>query len=318
MKYLSNAFEGSNHWWRYLFLFIASFLGGQTIGGIPLMAVMFYKIFESGNIIQPNPENLADLSVYGIDQNLGLFLMILPFLVSLIILFLLFKPFHRRNYKTLFSGVKTIRWKRFFIAAGLWTLLSVLYFAGDIYLNPQNFVNNFNAGPFLMLILISLSLIPFQASYEEVLFRGYLAQGFAVLTKNRIMVILIPSILFGLMHSLNPEVDTYGFWIVMPQYIFFGLLFGLITVMDDGIELAMGAHTANNVFMSIFITSKSSVLQTPALFIQQNVDALKELYVLIAMSIIFIIILGYLFKWNFSILSRKIEPLNRESEGSII
>jgi membrane protease YdiL (CAAX protease family) len=306
MNHLENAFEGHNNWWRYLVLFLISLFGGQTIGGIPLFVVMFYKIIQSGGTIQPNPENMADLTVYGIDQNLGLFLMLLPFLASLIILFLLFKPLHHRNYKSIFNGNSAIRWKRFFMSAIIWALLSAIYLIVDYSLNSEAYVNNFNTGPFIILCLISIALIPFQASYEEVMFRGYLAQGIGVWTRNRFMVILIPSILFGLMHSLNPEVDTYGFWIVMPQYIFFGLLFGLLSVMDDGIELAMGAHTANNVFMSIFITSKSSVLQTPALFIQQNIDPVKDLFVLMAMGTVFVAVLSFLFKWNYKCLSVKI------------
>jgi hypothetical protein len=306
MKHLSNAFEGHNHWWRYLVLFIASLIGGQTIGGIPLMIVMFYSIFASGGAIQPNPENMADLSVYGIGQNLGLFLMILPFLASLFILLLLFKPFHRRHYKTLFSGISKIRWNRFFTAAALWAAFSAVYYFTDYALNPENFTWNFEAGPFIILILISLSLIPFQASYEEVIFRGYLAQGFAVWTKNRILVILIPSVLFGLMHSLNPEVGAFGFWMMMPQYVFFGLVFGLLTVLDDGIELAMGAHTANNVFMSIFITNKVSVLQTPALLVQQTIDPIKELIALVSLGILFIIVLSFIYKWKYSVLKEKI------------
>ncbi len=314
MKHLSNAFEGHNQWWRYLILFIASLLGGQTIGGIPLMAVMFYKIFASGGDIQPNPENMADLSVYGIGQNLGLFLMILPFLASLIILLLLFKPFHRRHFKTLFSGLGKIRWYRFFTAAILWAVLSAVYYFTDYALNPENFTWNFQAGNFIVLVLISVSLIPFQASYEEVIFRGYLAQGFAVWTKNRILVVLIPSVLFGLMHSLNPEVGAFGFWIMMPQYIFFGLLFGILTVLDDGIELAMGAHTANNVFMSIFITNEVSVLQTPALMIQQTIEPVKELIALVTLGLLFFIILSFLYKWKYAILKEKI---NREDSHDV-
>jgi len=314
MKHLTNAFEGLNQWWRYLVLFLASFLGGQAIGGIPLFGVMIYKIFKSGGIIQPNPDNMSDLSVYGIDQNLGLILMILPFLFCLIILLLLFKPMHRRSYKVLISGVQKLRWSRFFVSGGIWALLLAIYLFADYSNNPSTYIWNFNIGPFILLCLISLIFIPFQASYEEFLFRGYIAQGFGIWTKNRILVILLPSVLFGLMHSFNPEVDAYGFLIVMPQYILFGLLFGLLTVLDDGIEMAMGAHSANNIFMSIFVTSKSSVLQTPAMFEQQNIDPVRELIVLMIVSFIFLAILSIIFKWNFRILTKKIEP---ENLGSI-
>lgn len=314
MNYFSNAFEGHNQWWRYLVLFIASLIGGQTVGGIPLMAVMFYGIFTSGGAIQPNPENMADLSVYGIGQNLGLFLMILPFLASLFILLLLFKPFHRRHYKTLFSGLGKIRWNRFFMAAALWAAFSAVYYFTDYALNPENFTINLQPGPFIVLILISLTLIPFQASYEEVLFRGYLAQGIGVWTKNRILVILIPSVLFGLMHSLNPEVGAFGFWMMMPQYVFFGLLFGILTVLDDGIELAMGAHTANNVFMSIFVTNKVSVLQTPALMIQESIDPVKELIALLSLGLLFIVVLSFIYKWKYSVLRERIYTPEPQSQ----
>ena len=79
------------------------------------------------------------------------------------------------------------------------------------------------------------------------------------------------SILFGLMHALNPEVKEFGFFTMMPQYILFGLIFGIITILDDGIEAAMGAHAANNIFLSIMVTNSSSALQTPALYEQQNI-----------------------------------------------
>lgn len=292
-------------------MFLASFLGGQLIGGIPLLLIMLFKMAESGFTIMPNQDNMADLSVYGIDQNFGLALMILPFIASLIILLFLFKALHRRNYMSLFNGFEKIRWRRFFLAAGIWAALSAIYLIFDYQSDSQNYTQNFNLSQFIILCIISLCLIPFQASYEELMFRGYLAQGVGVWTKNRLMVIIVPSILFGLMHTLNPEVETYGFWIVMPQYIFFGLLFGLLTVLDNGIEVAMGAHSANNIFMSIFITSKSSVLQTPAMFVQENVNAEKDLIVLIIMGTLFTILLSKSYSWDFKVLFRKIDvPVN--------
>jgi uncharacterized protein len=317
MNHLSNAFKGANSGWRYLLLFVLSFFGGQVVGGIPLLVVMVYKMASSGGAIAPNPENMADLSVYGIDQNLGLVLMMLPFLFSLLFLLVLFKPLHKRNYASLFSAKSTVRWRRFFVSAGIWAVFMGIYLMTDYNLNPENFVWNFNTGPFIILCLISFLLIPFQASYEEILFRGYLAQGLTVWTKNRLFVVLVPSLLFGLMHSFNPEINAFGFWLVMPQYVFIGLMFGLMSVFDDGIELAMGAHTANNIFLSILVSSKSSVLQTPSLFVQQTIDPLKDLMWLIILGFIFLVFLGYLYKWDLTIVKKKIE-LDEYSENQTV
>jgi membrane protease YdiL (CAAX protease family) len=308
MNHLTNAFNGKNQWWRYLLLFIASMFGGQIIGGIPLFVIIIFKTFQSGEIIQPNSDNMSDLSAFGIDPNLGLFLLMLPFIFCLFILILLYKPLHRQSYKVMISGIQKIRWSRIIISALIWIIFSGIYLYIDYSINPINYVLNFNARPFIILCLISLILIPFQASYEEFIFRGYLTQGFAVWTKNRILVILIPSILFGLMHSFNPEINAYGFWMMMPQYIGFGLIFGLISVLDDGIELAIGGHTANNIFLSVFVTSKSSVLQTPALLVQQEINPLKEMILLFGLGILFVGALSFIYKWDYRILRKKIEP----------
>ena len=308
MKYFSNAFEGRNHWWRYLLLFLASMFGGQLIGGIPLAAVMFYKIFESGGSLQPNPENAADLSALGIGQNFGLFLMLLPFIASLFVMVFLFKPMHNRDFKSLISGIQKIRWSRFFLPAAIWSSIFLIYLLVDYLTNRQAYVVNFRAGQFIVLCILSLSMIPFQSSYEEIMFRGYIAQGVGVWTKSRILVILVPAVLFGLMHAFNPEIDAYGFWLAMPQYIFFGLIFGLFSVLDDGVEVAMGVHSANNVFMSIFVTSQSSALQTPALFYQVDVDPINDMIVLFVSGILVTAILAYIYKWDFKILKKKIEP----------
>ena len=115
------------------------------------------------------------------------------------------------------------------------------------------------------------------------------------------------SVLFGLMHAFNPEVKEYGFLTMMPQYILFGLIFGFITVFDDGIEAAMGAHTANNVFLCVMVTNKSSALQTPALFVQQNINPWTEFAGLLITGIIFIFILSKIFRWrSLSLLTEKI------------
>ncbi|MDQ1297143.1 MAG: protease family protein, partial [Bacteroidota bacterium] len=173
----------------------------------------------------------------------------------------------------------------------------------------SNFPLN-NATPTLMLLaLVSVIFIPFQAAFEEVIFRGYLMQGFSLMVKNRFFPLIMSSLLFGLMHVLNPEVKEFGFWLMMPQYVLFGLIFGMITILDDGIEAAMGAHAANNVFLCIMVTNKSSALQTPALYEQLTIHPWQEFISMILMGIIVIVILKQVFRWkSFSVLYETIVP----------
>jgi uncharacterized protein len=307
MNHLERALDGQNQIWKYFILFLIAFAGANTIGSLPLLGVVMYKVMKSDGAIQINPDNLMDLSVYGIDSNTGLILMILPFIAGLFTVILLLKPFHKRNYKEVINGTLSIRWGRFFTGALVWGVLMGGYLLIDYWMNPDNFVVHFEPATLIPLVVIALLLIPFQTTFEEVMFRGYLAQGIGAATRSRWFVVLIPGVLFGLMHFANPEVVEFGFWMVMPQYIFFGLTFGLISVLDDGIESAMGVHAANNIFAAVFITHKSSALQTAAIFEQQTINPGKETIALVVASVLLVTVLGAIYKWKPSIINRRIE-----------
>lgn len=307
MKHLERALDGQNQFWKYLLNFAAGFAASNIIGAIPLGSVIAYKIATSGGTITPNPHNAMDLSVYGISQNLGFILLMIPFVLAFITTIYLFKPLHKRLLAEVINGTKQIRWKRYFTALGIWFIIGLLYLTVDYALNSTNYKLQFDATKLIPLVLLSLLFIPIQTAYEELLFRGYFTQGIAACSKNRWVAIIIPALLFGLMHSFNPEVKEYGFWATMPQYVIFGLLFGLMTILDDGIELAMGAHAANNIFSCLFVTNAASALQTPAVFNQLNINPTKETLVLSIMGILSIIIFSRVYKWNFAVLSKKIE-----------
>ena len=306
MNHLERALDNQNQWWKYLVIILAGFLAANFIGAIPLMIVIAHKIAQNGGIVGSS-DNIADLSIYGISPNIGLFLMLLPFIVGLFTVILLLKPLHKRSYKEVINGTNKIRWNRFFFALIIWAILMLVYFVIGYFLDPGNFQFSFNLNYFIVLVIISVLLIPFQTTYEEILFRGYFSQGLAALTRNRWIVLIVPALLFGLMHAFNPEVKEFGFWITMPQYWLFGLLFGLTTILDDGIEIAMGVHAANNVFSSILVTTKSSVLQTPALFLQNNVEPVKETIIFAFICLIFLVILTRKYNWKYSVLGMRVQ-----------
>lgn len=304
MNHLERALDGQNQFWKYLTTTLVAFVGAQIVGSIPLVAVISYQSIANG--VSPNASNLADLSSYGISLNFGLFLMLLPFIVGLIALILLFKPLHKRTAIEVINGTNKVRWNRVYVGAVLWTLLGGLYLAIDYVSDPSNFIFQFDASSFVPLVVIALLIIPLQTTFEELLCRGYWAQGIAAWKRNRWLVMIIPGLLFGLLHSFNPEVEEYGFFAAMPQYIIIGLMLGLITVLDDGIELAMGVHAANNIFAALFVTTDASALQTPALFKQLVVDPHKETMVLTLMGILLVLVLAKRYKWDFGLLNKRI------------
>lgn len=313
MNHLESTFTGKNSFWRYLVMFAAVFLASNTIGAIPVLIGLVLKSFSNPEIFSLFSANPNNYSMLDIGSNSLLVLMLFPFIAGLTIFFVLVKPLHYRTIRIVINGTTKIRWNRFFISMFIWIVLSALYFIFYIKLDPQNFTINNMSGSLITLVIISFTMIPFQAAFEEILFRGYLMQGFTSIVPKRWFPLIMTSILFALMHGLNPEVKEYGFLTMMPQYILFALIFGIITILDDGIEAAIGAHTANNIFLCVMVTNKSSALQTPALFEQHSIYPWVELGALLAVGLLFIIILKMIFGWkNLSLLTGDVDmPVNQ-------
>ena len=288
-------------------MFALVLIVSNTIGAIPLLIAVFKTSGSNPQVYSQLSANPNDLSILGVSPNIGFVMMLFPFMMGLLAFIILLKPLNNRTLKVTINGTGKIRWNRFFISAGVWLFLSALYLFFYLKIDPANFSINNKTASLLILSVISILFIPFQAAFEELLFRGYLMQGFAAMVKNRWFPLIMTSLLFGLMHSFNPEVKEFGFFTMIPQYVAFGLIFGVITIVDDGIEAAMGAHTANNIFLCIMVTNSSSALQTPALYEQFNIHPWIEFVGLVVTGIAFILILKVIFKWEkFSLIFEKI------------
>jgi uncharacterized protein len=308
MNHLESTFAGKNSFWRYVVMFAAVLIVSNTIGAIPLLTTLLIKSVSNPGVFSQLAVNPNDFSVIGLNPDAGFVMMLFPFIAGLIAFILLVRPLNNRTLKMTINGTGRIRWNRFFVSGFVWLILSAFYLFFYLKLDPENFTINNKTASLIILIIVSVVFIPFQAVFEELLFRGYLMQGFAALVRKRWFPLIMTSILFGLMHAFNPEVKDFGFFTMMPQYIAFGLIFGIITIMDDGMEAAMGAHAANNIFLCIMVTNRSSALQTQALYEQYNVHPWSEFSALVVTGIIFILVLKMIFRWReFSLLFERIE-----------
>lgn len=312
MNHLERGKDNFNQFWRYLVNLFSGMVASNFLGAIPLVCVMFYfAMRHNASLSHLKMENLSSI---GVSHNVNLLLLMFPFFVALFVTVRLFKSLHKRTVYEVINGTNSIRWKRYFVGLGCWLVLIALYqFADIFFISPRSYVLQFELSSFIPLVFISLLTVPVQVAYEEIVMRGYLAQGVGAATGSRWLALLVPAILFALMHSFNPEIKAYGFWMVMPQYLTFGLIFGLITLLDDGVELAMGAHTANNLFLCLFMTNDSSALVTSAVFKQQEINPLKEDIVLAVSMLILLAVLAVYYKWDFSVMNRKVTKPEPES-----
>ena len=294
--FLTAPFSGRNAFWRYFIGAVAPLLVSNIIGAIPLGLVIISYTLDGSPL--PQRGGMPDFELMGIDLNLGLALLVFPFILSFFTMVWIMRPLHNRSFGSVVNGGRRVRWGRMMFSAIVWIAMAAIWLLYSVRTDPGNFTLNNTSGSLLILAVLSVFLIPFQAAFEEVLFRGYLMQGFALLARNRWVPIAVTSLLFGLMHALNPEVKEYGFLTMIPQYMFFGLVFAVLTMLDDGIEIAIGAHAANNVFLSVLLTHKDSALQTPALYEQMEIYPWNDFAGLVIMSVIFVGIMAIVYKWK--------------------
>ena len=205
------------------------------------------------------------------DLNAALTLLLAPFALALLTLFLCIKFLHGRPVRTILTSREDFDWKRFFFAFGLWGVIMIAaLFVGIAAGAPISW--NMNPQSILILTSISLFILPLQTAAEEVLFRGFLFQAFGQLTGKAWLSILGTGSLFGFLHWANPEVALIGD-ILLLFYIWTGLFLGIITHMDDGIELGLGYHTVNNVFAALIVTNEWQAFHTEALYLDSSPPA---------------------------------------------
>lgn len=227
---------------------------------IPLcfFALMIFNYFGSQDL---DAEVLIQNMIGRFGVNLTFIVLVGP--LSAFCLGLLFwvKFVHQQSLTSFTTSRTKIDWKRVFFAFFLWGIFVVASILLSYYSSPENYTYNFKPVPFFIFLFLAIILIPLQTSFEEYFFRGYLMQGLGLATKSRWFPFVFTSVAFGLMHIANPEVGKMGY-IILIYYIGTGFFLGILTLMDEGLELALGFHAANNLFGALLLTSDWSAFQT--------------------------------------------------------
>jgi len=230
----------------------------NTFAQIPLLS------FASWDSITPdsNPMDIFN----DISKNLRFFLLLLTFVLTVPGILLVVNKLHDLPIMSIISKRKKIDYNRILFAftiAGTIISLSVLI---GYYLSPENYELNFKLKEFLILTIIAILFVPIQTSVEEIVFRGYLMQGFGHWLNSRFMALFLTSTIFGFLHFFNPEINKLGNSFII-LYIISSFTFGIMTLMDEGLELAMGFHAGNNLFIALLLTADWTVFNTDSLLI---------------------------------------------------
>ncbi|MHC5202558.1 lysostaphin resistance A-like protein [Myroides sp. LJL119] len=290
MKYIEQLLRKKHKVKLWLYLpFSLFFFGIMIINAIALKSSQV----STNDIIK------ANIALFG--KNGNFLITVAPLALLLLLLWLWVVLVQKQSIRSLTTGRQKIDYKRILFGFVVWSVVCIGLFGISYWSAPQDFQWNFELKPFLSFFVMAIILIPMQTSFEEYFMRGYLMQGIGLATTSRGVALILTSLIFGLMHLANPEVDQNGYGI-MVYYIGTGVFLGVITLLDQGLELALGFHAANNLVGVLLVTSNWTAFQTNSLFLQINDQQTIGTWEYVLQIVIILPIVGFIFskkyKWG--------------------
>jgi len=263
MRFTDLASTGKTNSWSYIAsiaLIILGYIACQIIG--LLILIPFFIKGATENV------STQESFIMLLGKN-GFFIFILiPFVVLFMLIILAVKYIHKRSIQSIFTNRATFDWRRLFFSFSIMTIFLLATLLIRVFSNDGlQFI--FEWKKFVPMAFLVLSLIPIQIAAEELLFRSYLMQGLKVRIGHNGLAAILSGIMFGLIHLGNPEISAIGFHLVF-YYIAAGVFLSLVVLFDDGIELTLGYHAANNIFAALMITSDWQAFQTDAVFLDTS------------------------------------------------
>lgn len=165
------------------------------------------------------------------------------------------RVFHKRGPASLFGpGALVVR--DFTISA----ITVGLIYGLSIVVWSQSFdaVLNLDFRLWLSFLPLALCGLLIQTGAEELAFRGYLQQQLAARFGSPLAWLLLPSLIFGLVH-FDPSSAGANAWLMAAAATLFGLVAADLTARTGGIGAAWGFHFANNCIAVLFLATKDTI-----------------------------------------------------------
>lgn len=247
ISFLNNARTGENNVLRYILTILLTW-GTPIIFQIFIIIYAFTFLLSQGN----NVENL--LTVITTNPLVLIALVGVTSVVSVIFLYIGVRYIHKRKFISLISTDSRFDWKNLLKGGGVWFAILGASTVIALIFDPNGLEFTFNPNSFILLLVLSLLVFPIQASFEELFFRGYLMQGFGLLSRKPVVPLIITSLIFSLLHYFNGSYTLLSVDIVLQVFVL-GLTLGIITLGENRLETAMGVHISNNIFASLIVNS---------------------------------------------------------------
>lgn len=168
---------------------------------------------------------------------------------------------HGRSAATLI-GRRDGFWRNFRGGATGPLILSTLLIVPLLVLNDSaadsmSVTRNLDFGHFFLYLPFALVLIFIQTGTEEAIFRGYFLQQLAARFRSPLAWMVVPSLLFGLLHY-SPAMPWQSALLMMAWATLFGLFTADLTARTGSLAAAWGFHFVNNVNALLIVGSKEA------------------------------------------------------------
>ncbi len=270
--------------------------GFFLLSSVPMLGLMAFYISRGHLSWQDFMENPNNLGIYGIPP-LILFLGVMgQFPIGFIGLWLSNNFILKRKFMSMVTSASRFRWNRFFLGLIAWMTLLGAYGIIIWLKAPDSIQYQPDWNSFFQFLPLALILVPIQCAFEEIAVRGQLLQNLHGFFDGKLLPVvslIASSLFFAILHSLNPEVETYGYLTMMAQYFAIGLIFGIFAILEEGLEISIGLHIGNNLFSLLFVSYPGSVLDTPSIFSQTSVHPWQDFIALMGFgTLLYMIIYG--------------------------
>lgn len=264
-QFLALADAGRNAGWRYLVgisVIATAWLVGGNIAYVLALQLPLGRVTEF------------------VAVNASVLMLLAGVLVTVILL-------HRRGWRTLVTPRHRLDWRRIAEGAAVWAVLAVAFVVVESLLYPGRYAWSLDLLRWLPFLCAALLLTPLQCAAEELVFRGYLVQALGRRLRHPAVLAVLSSAIFTVPHLYNPEVAAYGLAIMAANYFVMGFFLASVALRDGRLELAMGAHTGNNLLLAVFVNYEDSVFRTESVFTAGALDPVYSLVTLLLSLVLF-------------------------------
>lgn len=228
-------------WWKPVVGTVALFLGFFLVSPLVLLPIVLIGVMPAeGDYL----ENLMGALAFESIEPVTLLYLNLTLGSIILVTWAINRVVHRLRPRWLSSVVPKLRWKFLWVCMGLSVAALVAQVVvgqlvpGDNEADLSGAVNDFT-GTTAVLALIVLLTTPLQAAGEEYAFRGYLTQAVGSLTRNAWLAVLVPALIFALVHGAQ-NVPLFF------DRFMFGVIAGWLVIRTGGLEAGIALHVLNN------------------------------------------------------------------------